>query len=163
MSISDKRIIVFVSAVGLVGVAVAVSFLFSQLSSKYPFSDIVLAENTSISSEWQEIDVTDRIMLKGDDRFVAVKLQEPFIGDFEKKGIQGPDGQIFHPEIIIVDSDGIEYALTYRGFLGRMKPIYGNLSQLPPDKVYRTMRIRSEIPFQASEITWTYYSALEMP
>lgn len=163
MSISDKSIIIFISVVGAVSLAVVVSFVFSQFSSKYPFNDVVLAENISISSEWQEIDVTDKIMFRGDDRFVAIKLQEPFIGNFEKKGIEGPDGQIFHPEVIFVDNDGIEYALSYRGFLGRTKPKYGNLSQLPPDRVYRKMRIRSAIPFQASEITWTYYSAIEMP
>jgi hypothetical protein len=162
MSVSDKGIIIVILVVCVVGFAVIVGFVFSPFVSRYPYTDIVLAENVSISSQWQEIDVTDKIAFRGDDRFVAIKLESPFIGNFEKQGIEGPDGQIFHPEVIFVDNHGIEYALTYRGFLGRMRPKYGDLSKLPPGRVYRKMRIRSAVPFQASKITWTYYYTFQM-
>lgn len=127
-----------------------------------PFRDTVLIQNFMISTEWKEIDVGNKIKIAGDDQFLSVTFDKPLEDVSGKGGIRSENGTIFNPEILLIDSDGDRYALIRRGKLGDQRSNYKYVGDLPKDKSYTKIIIRSDVPFEAKKIIWTYYYARDL-
>jgi hypothetical protein len=156
--IYSKKVVALVFLLPLVLLGV---FCRHQIS-KSPYNDIVLAENRFISSQWEDVDVTELVKIKGDGQFLSVIIDEPLDGDFFKQGIKTPNGEIFNFEVKLLDKDGTEYLLPFDGFLGQMRINYRFYGELPRNKTYDKVLIRSNVPIKAKRILWTYYNVSDL-
>lgn len=162
LTLMSKKIFVMIVILLIVGILVA-GFFFKKAFLDSPFKTTLLAENVLISSEWKEIDVKDRVTLRGDGQFLSVNISPPFEGDFDNKGVRTPDGKIVNFEVKIVDEEGNEYPLPYEGFLGKWHINYGlGASKLPSRKNYAKILIRSDVPIEAKRVLWVYFYRKDM-
>jgi hypothetical protein len=138
-------------AAGLVLAAVIVYALFMALcGSPYPYPQgIRLAGRTSVSSDW--IELTPGRPL-GPTKRPCVRL---FVSDSVRatsEGMRFPNGSVAVPEIRFVDRQGTSHDLTYIGDDDGNGGVSFCLNS--DGGVYKTVQIRSSIPFECSEITW---------
>jgi hypothetical protein len=81
----------------------------------------------------------------------------------QSNGFRFPDGEVVLPEVQLVDQEGKIYQLGIatigdRGVgFSSFNPAT-HLNNLPRDKVFTTVRLRSKKPFQCSKITWSGYN-----
>src|SRR5258705_194650 len=90
-------------------------------------------------------------------QYLVFDVAAPFELEHRAWGVRLPDGSISTPEVQLVDEYGNTFNLdqpsmfsptshfTQRGF---------SLRDLPQDRVYRAVRIRSDKPIQYSRIMW---------
>ena len=117
--------------------------------------DQTIGVDTTLTSEWTEITPEKPLKPERQQQEIVLYLAEPFFGDFEAKGVRGPDGSIVHPEVQLVDTNGRTYDLKYFGFRGH-ELIRFTLKDQLKGKEFRTVRIRSEKPIRCKEILWSY-------
>jgi len=123
---------------------------------------VKLSDDFTASDQWVEF--RPQSSLKADKTFqwVLLDLQAPFrddiysegTGPLQGKGILMPDGQVINPDVELIDQYGNSFNLIYKGARGG--PIYGYLrpDQLPKDREYVAIRIRSPRPFKCKAIYW---------
>ena len=121
------------------------------------FDDREIKGPITLSSEWIEITPDKPLKPEREYQQIVLSLSEPFLGDFEAKGVRLLDGSIITPQVQLVDQNGDTFDLKYGGFRGRMNIYYSNFDQLPKDREYRTVRIRSEKPINCKRILWSCY------
>lgn len=122
-----------------------------------PFLDLELKGDVTLSPEWTEITPDKPLKPTREFQQVVLGLSEPYVGDFLAKGVRVPDGSIVTPQVQLVDEKGNVFDLKYGGFRGRMNIYFSNFDQLPKDRNYRTVRIRSEKPIHCNKIYWSSY------
>jgi hypothetical protein len=157
-----KLILICFLVIVLGGSLVGVGAWYMRSSQNSAFKDSVLVENLLISTEWQEIEAKDLIKIKGDRQFLSIVIDEPFEGDLRKPGIRTPEGEIFNPEIRLIDKEGNKYELVYDGSLGNMRINYASKDGLPEDRVFDKIMIRSKVPIKAKKVIWTFYNAKDL-
>jgi hypothetical protein len=124
-----------------------------------PFLDLEIKGEVTLSPEWLEIKPNKPLKPTREFQQVVLGLAEPYVGDFGAKGVRLPDGSVVTPQVQLVDENGNIFDLKYGGFRGRMNIYFSNFEQLPKDRNYRTVRIRSEKPIHCNKIFWSsYYS-----
>ncbi len=123
-----------------------------------------VAENVQVTTEWTEI--TSEQLLEPTKRVQKVQL---LIKNY-KDDIQNPDygnitlsdGTKVKPEIEIIDENGKVYKLKEGSRNGDLigfsvdEKSHGSPS-FPKDVKYKTIRIRSDEPFQSEKIIWYDY------
>lgn len=160
---SKMKIIVIVSlSVLILAGVVGGIYWYRLVSTGDPLRHILLAENIHLSHEWTVIEA-EKITFSGDERFLALSIEKPFFVDFDKKGIIAADGQVFNPDLLLIDAGGNEFPLFYRGSIGRMRPYYKLVDEQNGNRQFVELRIRSSQQLNLTKITWTYYYAWEMP
>ena len=157
---------------GLIGVSTVVFFIvviyfdkIDQTIGKYIISSMhkkqTIAENVQVTTEWTEI--TSEQLLEPTKQVQKVQL---LIKNY-KDDIQNPDygnimlsdGTKVKPEIEIIDENGKVYKLKDGSRNGDSigfsvdKKSHGSYS-FPKDVKYKTIRIRSDEPFQCEKIIW---------
>jgi len=133
------------------------------VSSCFPGSYTKLSSSVTISDEW--VKLSPSVPLKAEKRveWVLLELEPPFRnaeygegnGPDRGNGIWTPSGDVINPEIQVIDQDGNTFNFVYRGTRGT-SPIYGysNPEDLPRDREYKTVRIRSPKPIKCKAIYW---------
>ena len=141
-------------------------FLIKKIFFHRLYKDVVLENNFLISSDLKEIETQNLIKIEKDNHFISIDLEPPFEADTPKKGIKTPSGEIINPEIKLVDENGIEYPLTYSGSRGGESgneiANYKYNGNLPIDKTYKKVLIRSNLPIKAKMILWSGYDARDL-
>lgn len=131
----------------------------------HPYLDRELSGPITISSEWLEITPKEPLRAERVVQYLYIYTTKPFEPDNRSWGIRLADGSVVVPEVELVDQQGNIYNLKASSFSledpTRANVISGigfsALEELPKDKVYRAVRIRSDQPIQCSKIIWRCY------
>ncbi len=117
-------------------------------------NDRILAKNIEITTEWIEITIEPAV--KPENRSQSVNLRI--------KDLKLPDGKLLSPEIELYDDSGNKVEFFHSGSVTKyfvdevFRARYQNQSiDLPADRRYTKMRIRSDIPFSCDQIYWRDY------
>lgn len=123
---------------------------------------VKLAGTVTLESQWVEF--RPKLALRADKTFawvlldLAAPLQDDAYGEgkgpLKGKGILMPDGEVINPDVEVIDQYGNTFQLVYSGAKGG--PIYGcpYPNKLPPDREYKSVRIRSPRPIKCKAIYW---------
>ena len=116
----------------------------------------------TLGDQWVEL--RPESALKADKTFqwILLDLEAPFKDDMHSegkgvlsgKGILMPDGDVINPKVEVIDQYGNTFEFTYKGSRGG--PIYGYTpsNELPRDREYKMIRIRSPRPIKCKAIYW---------
>ena len=150
---------VLVALLLVTGVVIVGLLLFSWPFIFRPplFHNIVLAENEQIGSDWIEIVPKENLRAERDNTYIGIALELPFKTPYGARGIETPDGRIVNPEIFLVDEDGNEYSFLRSGAGGEDTSRYKYSGNLPRDKVFKKVRLRSDVPISVKQILWSEY------
>src|SRR6266487_5580698 len=124
--------------------------------------DVKLSGPVEITDQWVEFRA--KLPLKADKTFqwILLDLAAPFKDDMysegkgplKGKGILMPEGDVINPDLEVIDQYGNAFQLIYAGSRGG--PIYGYPypNELPRDREYKSVRIRSPKPITCKAIYW---------
>jgi hypothetical protein len=128
--------------------------------------NVVLIENVVIAPEWKEVGTPDLLKVEKDNQYISLLLESPFEDDTRAGGIKAPDGTIIKPEIRLVDDEGREYSLHYGGARRFEDGVFVNYryeANLPPDKHFAKVIIRSAASIPLRQILWSGYNTKDLP
>jgi len=143
--------------------------LCMQLSCGQESYRVKLSDAVTVRNEWLEFHPQSSLKADKDIQMVVLDLESPFKYDFYKEGVGPnsgmgilmPDGEVINPEIEIIDQDGNKFNLVWSGARQTFSPVYSlpHPNQLPRDREYKTVRIRSPRPIKCKVIYWFCESA----
>jgi hypothetical protein len=130
----------------------------------YDLHDVnrVIGANVAISHEWREITPPFPLKTWKQNQYITLDVEgakrsvnsDGLSSGYEIKHfseIELVDGTLVTPEIQLVDEYGESFSLrgSMENYAGR-----GFTTSLPSDRVYRTVRIRSDKPMNCKKIIW---------
>jgi hypothetical protein len=121
-----------------------------------PYLDREIAGPTTISSEWLEIMPEQPLRVERQIQYLTLDVADPFEPVYDNWSLRLNDGSVVRPEVQLVDEHGSVYNLTSPA-LDNKGIAFGN-SDLPSDRVYPVVRIRSDKPIKLSRIYWHCYN-----
>jgi hypothetical protein len=140
-----------------------------QLSCGQESYQVKLSGPVTVGDQWIEFHPQPFLKAEKDLQMVVLELEPPFKYDFYKEGsgpnsgmgILMPDGEVINPEIEVIDQDGNKFNLVWSGARQTFSPVYSlpHPNQLPRDREYKTVRIRSPRPVKCKAIYWFCESA----
>lgn len=152
-----KTIALVVGSICLVPIAI---FGFLKLGEVYrlfnPYLDREIVGPTTVSSEWLEIKPKQPLSVERQIQYLILDVADPFEPVYEQWSLRLRDGTVVKPEVQLVDENGGVYDLTSPALDN--KGIGFRNSDLPRDRVYRKVRIRSDKPIRLSRIYWRCYN-----
>jgi hypothetical protein len=157
----------------------AVSLLFCAVTMLIPNSchaadsyEVQISGSVTIGDEWVEFHPEQPLKVDKTYQYVYLVLEPPLKDDFYQegkepntgKGILMPDGEVINPEIEVIDQYGNTFNLAYGGAIG-LKPKYRlpTPNELPRDRVYKAIRIRSPRQIKCKAIYWLCESSKDWP
>lgn len=121
----------------------------------------------TIGDQWVECRPDSPLKAEKDFQLVLLDLEPPLKDDFysegkgldKGKGILTPEGNVVNPEVELTDKFGNTFSLVYRGATGivgsKENPLYGlPPDELPRDREYTLIRLKSARPIKCSAIYW---------
>ena len=154
-----KAIIISLGVVCLA--VVVVRPLYRRMGPLPNFTDRNIAGETEINSEWLEINPDPALKFIGKTPLVILELEGDYAPDFGARKLRYPDGTFSAPEMQLIDEQGNVFSLyllmahhrdrTGSNAMGGAG--FGSLD-LPRDRSYVKLRIRSEKPMKVSKIIW---------
>jgi hypothetical protein len=152
-----KIFFILLSGFGLVVALIAYQFL------KSPYLDREIADSVTASSEWVEITPKEPLQSQRQIQQIILYLEKPIKKDENSWKIVLADGSAVMPEVQLVDQHGNRFDLTDPVFIyPAALPSYMlrgfGIQDLPRDRVYPKVRIRSDKPFQISKVVWRCYN-----
>ena len=152
---------IIVISLGIVSLVVVVRPLFRRMGPLPNFTDRNIAGATEINSEWLEIKPDPPLQFIGKTPLVILELEGDYAPDFGARKLRYPDGTFSAPEMQLIDEQGNVFSLyllmahhrdrTGSSAMGGAG--FGSLD-LPRDRSYVKLRIRSEKPMKVSKIIW---------
>jgi hypothetical protein len=133
----------------------------SVYNKLHPDLDRVISGPATLSSEWLEIKPQEPLKPEREVQNVIIWFAVPYTAR-QPPALVFEDGAAITPEVQLVDAGGNIFKLRTSG---------GDSSgfaytccdgtydrRLPKDRTYRSVRIRSDRPIQASQIVWRCYN-----
>jgi hypothetical protein len=155
-----KTIMISLGAVCLV---VVVFFLYRRMGPLPNLTDRNIAGPTVITSEWLEIkpDPMLKVSVSSKTPLVILELEGDYAPDFGAQKLRYPDGTFSVPEVQLIDDQGNVFPLYFlmahhrdrAGSNAMGGAGFGSLD-LPRDRSYGKLRIRSEKLMKCSKIIW---------
>ena len=140
-------------------IALIVLILYWRLAPSTSNRDI--AGSIEITSQWLEIKPEPPLNSSKKIQLVLLELAGDYTPDFQSQGIRFSDGLSVVPEVQLVDENGKVFPLklvmvNHRDRSGSsvMARVGFGAPDLPQDKDYRMVRIRSDKPIECSRIVW---------
>ena len=127
--------------------------------------NVVLASDFQITSEWKEIGTQDELKIEKKYHYISFQIEPPLKAATTKWGIVVPGGEVVTPEVRIIDVEGNEYALAITGRSGGGPNEiidYEYEGNLPINKIYQKVRLRSDHPMTVKAIFWSGYDQSDM-
>jgi len=153
-----------VGSVCLLGLLVLGAFnvigFFSRLF--HPYLDLEIKGPTTLSNDWQEIVPQKPLRPERLVQQVVIYVEKPVTKDRDSWELVMPDGSRVTPEVQLIDDHGNVYdllvpsAATYPNSTEAFQRGFGN-RDLPRDRVYPRVRIRSAMPVPVLKIVWRCY------
>lgn len=125
-----------------------------------PYLDEELAGPTITSTEWLEITPESPLKITRQRHLVALDLDKSIRTEQNGAGLILRDGSIVRPQVELVSEDGTIYELNrpslYESATETLAYFTGE--DLPKDKTYVRVRIRSDKPVRCKRIFWRNYN-----
>jgi hypothetical protein len=160
---------VFAKAVTVLLCAGALLMPFCQQADSY---EVKISGPISIGEDWIEFHPLSPLKAEKTYQYVYLDLEPPLKDDLYQegkepnkgKGILMPDGEVINPKIEVIDQSGNKFDFVYSGSIG-LKPTYKvpSPNELPRDREYKTVRIRSPRPIKVKAIFWFCDSKKDWP
>jgi len=158
-----QKILLAVAALCLVFVVALL--LYRRMGPLPTLSDRDIAGSTTISSEWLEIKPTPVLKPSGKTSLVILELEGDYTPDFQAKMLRFPDGALGMPDVQLVDEQGNVFPLHFLMVHHRDRTgssVMGGAGfgapDLPADRSYSKLRVKSDRPMQCSRVIWRSYS-----
>ena len=153
-----KAVLVIVCAVAGLVVSLVLGYVAIVVYINWPDSPI--SENINVTPDWTEVHLDNPLTFKYRSQTLKLRIKNFRLDRGSNvKEIVLPDGRVIHPEIEIVDNDGNAVKMDHTGYT--LKYFDGvdfrASNSLQPNKVYKVIRIRSDVPFYCEGIYWTDY------
>ena len=154
-----KTILISLGAVCLV--VVVVPRLYRRMGPLPNLTDRDIAGATTITSEWLELKPDPALTFSGKTPLVILKLEGDYAPDFSSQKLRYPDGTLDAPDVQLIDEQGSVFPLhllmaQHRDRSGSNAmggAGFGNLD-LPRDRTFSKLRIRSEKPMKCYKLIW---------
>ena len=143
-------------------VVVAVSIpLYRRMGPLPTLTDRDVAGSTAITSQWLEITPVPALKPSGKTSLVILELVGDYTPDFQAQMLRFPDGTMGMPEVQLVDQQGNVFPLHFLMVQHRDRTgsnVMGGAGfgapDLPSDRSYVKVRVRSDKPMKCSKIIW---------
>ena len=149
------------AVVALFIVLVVAFLLYRRMGPLPTLTDRDIAGPTAITSQWLEIGPTPALKPSGKTSFVILELEGDYTPDFQAQMLRFPDGSLGMPEVQLVDQQGNVFPLHFLMVHHRDRTgsnVMGGAGfgspDLPTDRSYGKVRVRSDKPVQCSKIIW---------
>jgi len=147
--------------VALVIVLVLALLLYRRMGPLPTLTDRDIAGATAITSQWLEIGPAPPLKPAGKQSFVILELEGDYTPDFQAQMLRFPDGSLGMPEVQLVDQRGQVFPLRFLMVHHRDRTgssVMGGAGfgapDLPADRSYGKVRVRSDKPVKCSKIIW---------
>jgi hypothetical protein len=161
VSKSVKIILGLLVLVCVVGIAIVNLSVTGQIYRLFnPYLDREIAGPTIISSEWLEIVPDQPLRTERQIQYLVLDVADPFEPVYESWSLRLKDGSLVQPKVQLIDESGKVYDLTSPAL--DEKGIGFRNSDLPQDRAYRTVLIRSDKPIHLSRIYWRCYNQKDL-
>lgn len=149
-------------AVGTLCLIFLVALLLYRRMGPLPtLTDRDIAGATAITSEWLEIQPAPVLKPSSKTSFVILELEGDYTPDFQAQRLHFPDGSLGMPEVQLVDELGNVFPLHFLMVHHRDRTgsnVMGGAgfgaNDLPANRSYSKVRVRSDKPLQCSRIIW---------
>ena len=143
-------------------VVLVVSFLLYRRMGPLPtLTDRDVAGSTAITSPWLEITPVPALKPAGKTSLLILELEGDYTPDFQAQMLRFPDGTLGMPDVQLVDQEGNVFPLHFLMIHHRDRTgssVMGGAGfgapDLPTDRSYGKVRIRSDKPMKCSKIIW---------
>jgi len=149
------------SIVALGMVLVVALILYRRMGPLPTLTDRDIAGATAITSEWLEIGPASALKPSGKQSLVILELEGDYTPDFQAQMLRFPDGSLGMPEVQLVDQQGQVFPLHFLMVHHRDRTgsnVMGGAGfgapDLPTDRSYGKVRVRSDKPLKCSKIIW---------
>ena len=143
-------------------VVLLVALLFYRRMGPLPtLTDRDIAGSTAITSQWLEITPAPALKPSGKTSFVILELEGDYTPDFQAQMLRFSDGSLSMPEVQLVDQQGNVFPLHFLMVHHRDRTgsnVMGGAGfgapDLPKDRSYVKVRVRSDKAMKCSKIIW---------
>jgi hypothetical protein len=157
-----RRIHKALLAIVALGVVLVVALLIYRRIGPLPtLTDRDIAGATAITSQWLEIGPDPALKPSGKQSIVILELEGDYTPDFQAQMLHFPDGSLGMPEVQLVDQQGHVFPLHFLMVHHRDRTgsnVMGGAGfgtpDLPTDRSYVKVRVRSDKPIKCSKIIW---------
>ena len=125
------------------------------------FTDRDIAGATTITSEWLEIKPDPALKASSKMSLVILELEGDYAPDFGSQKLRYPDGTLGVPDVQLIDEQGnvfpLHFLMVHHRDRSGSNAIGGagfGASDLPGDRSYSKLRIRSDKTMKCSKIIW---------
>jgi len=146
---------------GTLLIVLVVAFMLYRRMGLLPTSsDRDIAGATAITSQWSEIGPTPALKPSSKQSLVILELEGDYTPDFQAQMLRFPDGSLGMPEVQLVDQQGQVFPLHFLMVHHRDRTgsnVMGGAgfgADLPADRSYGKVRVRSDKPIKCSKIVW---------
>ena len=149
-------------ALGALFIVLVVAFLLYRKLGPLPtLTDRDIAGPTAITSQWLEIGPAPALKPSGKQSLVILELEGDYTPDFQAQMLRFPDGSLGMPEVQLTDQQGHVFPLHFlmvhhrdRTGSNVMGGVGFGAPDLPKDRDYVKVRVRSDKPIKCSKIIW---------
>lgn len=125
-----------------------------------------IAGSTMITSNWLDLSPKEPLKPSNSEQSIRLEVTEAYVPDKQRVGMRFPDGSLAVPEVQLVDVNGTVYQLDKSSLISTNAPhedprnanglggIRFHKVGLPQNRIYRSVRIRSDRSFRCSKIMW---------
>ena len=142
-------------------VLVMALLLYRRIGPLPTLTDRDIAGATAITPQWLEIGPAPALKPSGKQSLVILELEGEYTPDFQAQMLRFPDGSLGMPEVQLVDQQGHVFPLHFLMVHHRDRTgsnVMGGAgfgaSDLPTDRSYGKVRVRSDKPMKCSKIIW---------
>jgi|ERR1700730_9256895 len=149
-------------ALGALCLVLFVAFLLYRRMGPLPtLSDRDIAGSTAITSEWVKIRPAPPLKPSSKTSLVILELEGDYTADLQSQMLRFPDGALGMPDVQLVDEQGNFFPLHFLMLHHRDRTgsnIMGGAGfgapDLPADRSYTEVRVRSDKPIKCSKVIW---------
>jgi hypothetical protein len=157
-----RRINKALLAGGALFIVLVVAFLLYRRMGPLPTpTDRDVAGPTAMTSQWLEIGPVPALKPSGKQSLVILELEGDYTPDFQSQMLRFPDGSLGMPEVQLLDQQGNVFPLHFLMVHHRDRTgsnVMGGAGfgapDLPTDRSYGKVRVRSDKPIKCSKIIW---------
>ena len=135
--------------------------LYKRMGPLPTLTDRDIAGSTAITPQWWEIKPTPLLKTSGKTSLVILELEGDYTPDFQSQMLRFPDGTLGMPEVQLVDEHGSVFPLHFLMVHHKDRsgsPVMGGAGfgapDLPTDRSYGEVRVRSDKPMKCSSVIW---------
>ena len=147
--------------VALCVILVVAFVLYRRMGPLPTLSDRDIVGSTAITTQWLDIKAAPELKPAGKSSLVILELEGDYTPDFQAQMLRFPDGALGMPEVQLVDEQGNVFPLHFlmvhhrdRTGSNAMGGAGFGSPNLPTDRGYSKVRVRSDKPMKCSKIIW---------